>query len=815
MIGECKVVIFMDDVIVHGNSRDELTTRVSEFLQTCKDKNLHLKIAKSTFETQEVDFLGYKIKNGQYSPCPVKTVAIKDWPVPTNLKELCSFIGFCNFYRMFIANFSQIAHPLHLLTKKDQEYVWEEAQQQAFQEMKNWLTLSPVLRLPDLLKPFLVQTDASKLGTGAVLLQKDDAGVSHPCAYLSQALVGAEQNYQVYDLELLAVIRALKAWRPYLISPTEPTVIYTDHQNITYFRQPQDLMARQMRWHSILQEYPIRFMHISGHKNGAPDLLSRMAHFVPSVTPQLTLIPNSLVDREKGGVKNPSSCSVSIKTAKIAQKPEKTPTSSTADGQCPFEEPPKTAIPSGKGVLTLSNDLAAKAREYCTKRKEKKELEEEKIAKNKKRIYIPADLQKEALWEYHDARPAGHPGVGAMMKKVLKHLWWPTIHRDVRQYVRGCQTCQAAKVNMHPTSPPITPHDVATNPFPFKQVSVDLVTDLPPARGCDSILTIVDQGLTKAAFFLPTNKTASSAEIAKLYHDTVYPNYGIPDAVISDRGPQFVSSFTRNLYDKCRIEMKAMTAYRPQSNREAKRVNQEIGTYLCMYCVDKPSDWSLYLADAQFAHNSRIHSTHGQTPFYLLHGYELTSYPSNIANKPGLAEEWLEQLAANRDKAIIAHKRAQEAMIARKPGLAYKKFEVGDKVWLDARNLHLKMMRKLTPRRLGPFEVIEEISPVVYKLKLPKTWRVHDIFHASLLTPQVIMPEYGIPSEPPLPELVDGESEFEVENILQHKFVGCNKEIRYLVQWRGYSRVESTWEPEEHLRNAPEVLEAYKSAHHL
>ena len=301
MVGERKVVIFMDDVIVHGNTCDELTACVSEFLQTCKEENLHLKISKLTFETQEVDFLGYKIKNGQYSPCPIKTVAIKDWPVPTNLKELRSFIGFCNFYRMFIANFSQIAHPLHLLTKKNQEYVWEETQQKAFKELKNQLTSSPVLRLPNLSKPFVVQTDASKLGTGAVLLQLDDVGVAHPCTYLSQALVGTEQNYQVYDLELLAVIRALKAWRLYLISPTEPTIFYTDHQNITYFRQPQDLTARQMRWHSILQEYLICFVHISGHKNSAPDLLSRMAHFVPSVTPRLTLIPDSLMDREMGG----------------------------------------------------------------------------------------------------------------------------------------------------------------------------------------------------------------------------------------------------------------------------------------------------------------------------------------------------------------------------------------------------------------------------------------------------------------------------------------------------------------------------------
>ncbi|KIM63358.1 hypothetical protein SCLCIDRAFT_45046, partial [Scleroderma citrinum Foug A] len=441
-----------------------------------------------------------------------------------------------NFYRMFIANFSQIAHSLHLLTKKDQEYVWGEAQQQAFAELKSRLTSSPVLRLPDLTKPFTIQTDASKLGTGAVLLQQDAEGVSHPCAYLSQALVGAEQNYQVYDLELLAVIRALKAWRPYLMSPVEPTVIYTDHQNITYFRQPQDLTARQMRWHSMLQEYPVRFVHIAGKKNIAPDLLSRMANFVPSVTPQLTLIPDSLVDREMGGVKNLKPGSFSVKTMKFNENTTKTPTTSTAD--------------------------------------------EEKVAKNKKRIYIPAGLRREALREYHDARPAGHPGVGAMMKKVIKHLWWPSIHRDVRQYVRGCQTCQAAKVNTHPTTPPITPHDVAANPFPFKQVSVDLVTNLPPARGFDSILTIVDQGLTKAAFFLPTNKTATSADIATLYHNAVYPNYGIPDAVISDRGPQFVSSFTRDLYSKSGIEMKATTAYRPQSNGEAERVNQEIGTYL-------------------------------------------------------------------------------------------------------------------------------------------------------------------------------------------------------------------------------------------
>ncbi|KIM64804.1 hypothetical protein SCLCIDRAFT_59378, partial [Scleroderma citrinum Foug A] len=445
---------------------------------------------------------------------PEKVNAILKWPEPTNVKQVRAFLGLGNFYRRFIKDYAIISRPMVDLTCKDVLFNFGNKERASFEALKAAFTTAPVLQYPDQDREFRLKTDASEfaLGTGAVLLQMDDAGVSHPCAYLSQALVGAEQNYQVYDLELLAVIRALKAWRPYLISPPEPTIFYTDHQNITYFRQPQDLTVQQMRWHSILQEYLIRFVHISGHRNGALDLLSWMAHFVPSVTPQLTLIPNSLVDRERGGVKNLNPGSFSIKTTKISKK---TPTSST----------------------------------------------------NKKRIYIPVDLRRDALREYHDVRPAGHPGVGAMMKKVLKHLWWPTIHRDIRQYVRGCQTCQASKVNTHPTAPPITPHDVASNPFPFKQVSVDLVMDLPPARGCDSILTIVDQGLTKAAFFLPTNKSASSAEIANLYHNAVYPNYGIPDAVISDRGPQFVSSFTRDLYSKSGIELKATTAYRLQSNR--------------------------------------------------------------------------------------------------------------------------------------------------------------------------------------------------------------------------------------------------------
>ncbi|KIO06501.1 hypothetical protein M404DRAFT_83116, partial [Pisolithus tinctorius Marx 270] len=196
------------------------------------------------------------------------------------------------------------------------------------------------------------------------------------------------------------------------------------------------------------------------------------------------------------------------------------------------------------------------------------------------------------------------------------------------------------------------------------------------------------------------------------------------------------------------------------------------------------------------------------------YGFDPAPYPTGQPPQESLAGDRLEQLAANRDAAIIAHKEAQELMKSRSKG-TYMEFSVGDKVWLDASDLKRDVpSRKLVPRRHGPFVVSERISLVAYKLELPPNWRIHPVFHASKLTPFIETREYGLAQPPPPPELVGDENEWEVEAILKHKRARKPKYL-YLVKWLGYPHSQNSWEGEENLINAPEVLAEYKRVHSL
>ena len=179
---------------------------------------------------------------------PVKLEGISKWPTPKTVKDVRSFIGFGNFYRRFIDHFSDLSQPLVELTRKDTAWEWTPARQKAFETLKKRFTERPVLLTPDKTKRFCMETDASKYATGAVLKQKDGNGDWHPVGYLSQSFNSAQRNYEVYDRELLLIIRALESWRHYLEGSPHQLVIYSDHKNLQYFKKAQNLNRRQARW---------------------------------------------------------------------------------------------------------------------------------------------------------------------------------------------------------------------------------------------------------------------------------------------------------------------------------------------------------------------------------------------------------------------------------------------------------------------------------------------------------------------------------------------------------------------------------------
>jgi RNase H-like domain found in reverse transcriptase len=187
-----------------------------------------------------VEYLGLIVENGQVRMDPVKTNAITDWPTPTTKKELQSFLGFMNFYRRFIKDFAKVAAPLNKLTGKI-DWIWEEDQQWVFNTLKKIVTSDPILVLPNETGKFIIECDASDYATGAILSQQQEDGTYRPVAFLSHAMTPAERNYDIHDKELLAIVRCFTAWRPFLLGYGQQTDAYSDHQNLTYFRQPQDL----------------------------------------------------------------------------------------------------------------------------------------------------------------------------------------------------------------------------------------------------------------------------------------------------------------------------------------------------------------------------------------------------------------------------------------------------------------------------------------------------------------------------------------------------------------------------------------------
>jgi hypothetical protein len=207
-----------------------------------REHKLYLRPEKCKFEKTRIEYLGVIISHNEVEMDPVKIAGVADWPMPSNEKEVQSFIGFVNFYRHFIPGFSHHTRALFDLTMKDVRFIWGLPQEDSFMKLKELVTSAPVLVLPDDNLPFRLEADGSDIATGVVLLQQNvDNNVWHPVAFLSKALNPVEQNYEIHDTEMLAIIQGLEEWRHYLEGARHPVEIWTDHKNLEYFQVAQKL----------------------------------------------------------------------------------------------------------------------------------------------------------------------------------------------------------------------------------------------------------------------------------------------------------------------------------------------------------------------------------------------------------------------------------------------------------------------------------------------------------------------------------------------------------------------------------------------
>ena len=763
-----EIIVYMDDILIATSaSLQDHRKATHDVLEVLENHDLYVKPEKCVWESPRVDYLGLILEKGVTRMDPAKITGISNWPTPTTVKQVRSFLGFCNFYRPFIYQFSHIARSLNELTKKETPWKWGEQQQQAFEELRRRITSEPVLQQPRLDQQFEIEVDASGFAIGAVLMQRDETGKRHPIAYFSATLTEAKRNYDIYELELYAIVRALRHWRSFVAGSPHEILIYTDHANLQYWKQPHKIPRRVARQVQELMEYQIKLIHIPGKTNSRADMLSRRPDYDQGTkdNENVIVLPDSIFARTGHT---------------ISYIPEDPPVQNEAILE-PWIKPYK--------LNKVKGEWWKEHRKVITQDKEKR------------RAIIQA---------YHDLPAYGHPGIARTNNLVARYYWWPSLGKEVYEYVKGCADCQRNKVNTHAQKAPLKPITPETNALPFQTIALDFIVKLPISDGFDSILTITDHDCTKMIIAIPCKETIDAEGVATLYLQQVFPRFGLPSKVISDRDPRFVSRFMKEICRLLGITQNISTAYHPRTDGQSERTNQWIEQYFRFWVNHQQDNWHHYLSLAEFAHNTWYNETTKQTPFEALMGYtpraEILDVTSSLPTVALRIDIWKKARRTANEMMIKAQKRWEQA---RTKGRTYQE---GDLVWLEGRNLHLdRPSVKLAPKRHGPFKIIKVLSTITYQLELPPSWKIHNVFHIDLLTPFNETDFHGPNFIRPPPDLIEGEEEYEVERILDSRRHGRGRKIQYLVKWKGYPDSDNQWVDWNDV-HADEALEQFQEA---
>lgn len=779
LIAEGKLVIYMDDILIFAETREALRETTAEVLRILALNKLYLRLAKCTFEQEWIDYLGLIIGHGTVRMDPAKVAGVAAWPAPRNVHEVQQFLGFANFYRRFVRDYSRLARPMHDLTSKKADWTWGEREQGAFDFIKSSIVSEPILILPDVTRPFRLEADSSDFATGSILSQISSVdGKLHPVAFFSKSLSPAERNYEIHDKELLSIVRSLEEWRHFLEGADTPVEIWTDHANLIYFTKAQRLNRRQARWALYLTRFLYTLHHKPGTSMGKADALSRRADHFEGVqfdnSDVVLLKPEHIraLIAERGHLPADAFAEVILDDIRASHD---------------FDD----AVTRGVEALHELQRLGRPSEMW---------EEGEGLIFYRGKIYVPLDgeLRRRVVQGHHDSIPAGHPGRWRTYELVARNYWWPGMVKFIAAYVSGCDLCNRTKIFPQRPAGNLMPNPVPTRRW--EHASCDLIVGLPESRGYNAIWVGVDR-LGKRVHIERTTNEVNSEGVADIWLRRVWSQHGLSDGIWTDRGSNFVSEFMKALYKRLGISMRASTAYHPQTDGQTERFNMEIEQFLRIFCAERQDDWADLLPLVEFALNNRFNVSTQQTAFFLAHGeHPRMGFEPIRPGKIEAADVFASRMEDTLDEARAAMQKATDDMTRyynahRDGSVSYK---VGDKVWLNGKNITTQRpTKKLDDKWYGPYPITQVISKNAYKVTLPKSWgRTHPVFNVSLLrlfVPDTITGRVQPP--PPEPIVVGGEEEYFVEKVLNSKFKDGKLEL--LVKWRGYTRDNNSWEPDE------------------
>jgi hypothetical protein len=782
------VVVYLDDILIYSKTKEEHLQHVRSVLETLREHKLYAKESKCEFMQRSVKFVGYIVSDAGLEVDQSKVEAVKAWPVPTNVSECRSFLGFVSYYRKFIANHSAIVAPISDLTKTTSgptKFTWTIEAQTAFEKMKVALCSAPILVLPNPDLPYVITTDASKFAIGACIMQDHGAGLQ-PVAYMSKKLLAAEKNYPVHHKELLAVIVALKTWR-HLVHGSQCVVrVLTDHKSIIHLQTQPKLSERQVRWNEFLSEFgnDLKIEYQAGKDNVVADALSRRADLQdpaddastpsPPIVNNITSVTTDLMQEIKNEYANDAL------TAEILR--------------------------AGKRQLRNRTDERITVRDGV-------------IWFDKQRVYVPnvRHLITQVIFENHDGKIAGHLGVKKTIELIERNFYWPNLRTAVQLYVSTCIPCQQIKPSNKKKAGLLQPLPIPGERW--ESVAMDFIVQLPKStNGYDAIFTVTDR-LTKEAFFIPMHTTATAPDVAKLYFQHVARKRGLPRSIVSDRDSKFTSDFWKSLWTLFDTSLNLSTAFHPQTDGQSERTNRTAEQMLRAYINENQDNWDELLVYAEIAYNNAVQDSTKFSPFFLNNGRHMNlpmslSTPTPIDASNATVEEMLEQWRLTMKQATdnLTHAQQQQKLYADQHRRE-EEFNKGERVFLSTADLkYTDGQKKLLDKYIGPYEILERVGAVAYKLALPKKMsRLHPVFHVSKLKrvheTDAFDREQNTRPTPAM--MIDGDEAWYIEEIVGKKLKG--KVVHYQVKWEGYDTWENSWEPVTHLKQAKDAINDYEA----
>lgn len=660
-----QVLVYIDDVMLLSNTVEDGLTLLDSVLETLTKAGFSINLRKCTFLTTEVEYLGRTISKGQVRPSVQKIDALAKSPVPKTIKQVRQFLGLAGYFRRYIPGYATKVAPIASLTRKNVKFHWGDEQERARQEVISFLTSEPLLTIFDPSMPTEVHTDASSLGYGAVLMQTGKDGRRHAVAYYSKVTVGAEPRYHSYELETLAVVKALQHFRQYLVGKHFKVV--TDCNALKMTQRKKDLHPRVARWWMFLQDYDFTLEYRKGQFMPHADYLSRN--------------PVNLCTVEKPH-----------NWAQVAQ---------AADDET-------------VGLLEKLDQGQLDSSRY-EKKNNLLYYKYQPVGETSRLLcYVPKGFRLSLLRVFHDEH--GHINIDKVLDLILKHFWFPNMRQFVKKYIAHCVVCLThKKVPRAPLQPIVSWTKPAT---PFDTVHADALGPLPESNGYKYILIIID-AFTKYCFLYPMYRQ-ESAELKRAFTNAI-SFFGAPRLIVCDRGRMFDSADFGSWAVNFGIQIHFITPEMHQENAQVERYCRTVLNMVRIEVNHKHESWSNVLWRLQLVLNVNKQKTTQCSALNLLIGCDTTTPVINaivrditVAGSTPNREAWRE-MRRQRAGDLLAQNQANQDARVNRNRKAPRAFSVNDLVFVKKSS---QTSNKLDSGIRGPYRILSALPNSRYELRL-------------------------------------------------------------------------------------------------